>query len=119
MKILTSIVLVAIMCSSLYASPNGLITSDKGSTYSKSCSTPTVAATELFTLETEKQAIESVTYYNTSAYDVYLATYAAVAITNLFPVKAGVIPLTVNSTAFRYGLSSGTVSGTVQILICK
>jgi hypothetical protein len=109
--------LCLLFTASLFASQQGLFTSSRGSTYSKSCSTPTVAATELFTLSGEVD-LESVTYQALSG-DVYISTYAATSTTGLWKIVSGAIPQTIKSSAYRYGLSSGTVSNDLQIHIEK
>ena len=118
MKKILSIFLLLSITAPVFASNAGLFTSSRGSTYSKSCSTPTVSATELFTFSTEAEPIQSVTYQALSG-DVYISTYAATSTTGLWKIVSGAIPQKIDSTAYRYALSSGTTSNELQIHIEK
>lgn len=115
-KLIIPLIVMAMACQAI-ASSKGLFTSSKGSTYVKTCSTPTVAATTLFTIAAENDA-ESVTY-QALAGDIYISTYAATSITGSWKIVSGAAPVTIDSTAFRFGLSTGTTSKDIQILICK
>ena len=107
-----TILLIAMFPMLAYAGQSGLHFAGLGGTYSKSCSTPTVAATELFTTV----GVECVTY-QALAGDVYISTYAATSTTGLWKIVSGAIPQTINSGAYKYGLSSGTVSNSLDFHI--